>query len=145
MLGDTLACSGQRVLTDRAQRGTPAWTTLSPSPMICMNPTERKMNSVFGAYQSLRSVLTPSIRKLRQPTGMVGTSHWFIPGKKVTEKSLGKSMKARSLKYLRDISVGRQKQGIRPVAQPLSLKTFGIAAMWWWTPADSGLPGFRLL
>lgn len=67
-----LGCFGQRVPTDRAQGGIPAWTALSPSPMFWMNHTEWKMNSVFRANQSLRSVLNPRIRKLRQPKWVIG-------------------------------------------------------------------------
>lgn len=133
MLGDTLSCSGQRVSTDRAQGGTLAWTALNPSPMFRTNHTVRKMNSVFGANQSLRSVLNPWVRKVWKPKGMISMDRCVAEAtdspqtKKLTERSLGKSMRARSLKYLRDISVGRQKQGIKPqqlVAQPLSPKIF---------------------
>lgn len=40
--------------------------------MFCMNHTERKINSVFGANHPLSSALNSWMRKLRQPIGMVG-------------------------------------------------------------------------
>lgn len=114
---------------------------------------ERKTNSVFGANQSLMSVLHPWIRKLKRHIGMVHIDRTVPEATdSLQTKSWQKGLwaKAGEQGVLNTLGTSRQKckskgSDFNRLLHGLSLEIFVISATWWWSPVDSGLLGFRLL